>query len=411
MLRLQANMELPRKESPFYNHFYKGKTILIKISGQEIARNDFARTINDIKKLTKNGVKFIIVFGGGKQINQKIADEQTVIINGIRNTTAEILDTAVLPAYNEIFEKLKKAFSDVKNCCFLKPQDVICNYKEQKKFGEVGTVENINIPKHYCQIIVMGFVGQLNGQSVYSQHRVAMGGLVNINADEIIEWLLNSPLDINEFFFLTTTGGVLNNNEQKVHLITDITLDKIIQGENKDIAVNGGMLKKMKEIKKILPQAAKIVITDIYGIPKEIESWQGNGTLIIDTKQHVIEKITEQEKIVVEEILKFYIKKGIINKLTDQEMQNILTNHYLFKVKGSPLGGFSLIENGNNSEIKGLWSNTLGTGIINILIKHIIKLAKQKKESLIMATENKSIKQVLIGNNFVPQSNYFVFEI
>lgn len=376
------------QEQFFYNKIYKNKIIILKIGGTELASISFAKTIKQIKKLANKGIKFIIVFGGGIQIDKEWAKNNSnprPKKNGIGITTIDVLDKAVLPAYENIVKYLKKEFR--KETYFFNKKDVICNYKNRAKFGEVGQIRKINIPKKIAKINVIGFVGQLKNNKY-----------VNINADEIVSSLLVSIKSIIEVIFLTPTGCVLDKNDRRVGLITNKTLDQIIKGKDVNIIAQDGMLQKLKEIKKLLPKIPKIAITNLDSLAQEIETWQGAGTLILDLNQHKISKIAEYEKAIVKKILLFHKKDDKTFCWNKNEFDDILDHHYIFKIKDSPLGGFSFFQMQDKIIIKALWSDYVSIEIIDSVIKYIKSMTRKENKKIFVQTNNKKICEILAKN-------------
>ncbi len=374
------------QEKLFYDKLYKNKIIILKIGGTEIESTKILTTIKQIQKLSKKAIKFIIVFGGGAQIDKEWSNTHSKSRpkkDGIGVTTKEVLEQAVIPAYDKIVRFFKKEFSN--NVHFFSKDDVICEYKNKPKFGEVGKIINIKTPKKLPVISTIGFVGKLKTNNQYA----------NINADEIVLALLKNFNKIAEIIFLTPTGCVLDVKKSRVGVITKNALDKIIQGKQENIKVDGGMLQKLKEIKKLLPQIPKIAITNLDSLAQEIETWKGSGTLILDASQHAIEKITVKEKPIIEKILHLYKKYDKTFSWQKKEFKEILDNHYIFKIKDSPLGGFSFFEDKDRIIIKALWSDHVGIGIIKAIVKSLKKQAKLKNKILYITSSKKEINKIL----------------
>ena len=70
-------------------------TIIVKIGGSTLGRHD--TTLRDIVSLQKNGIKPIVVHGGGKIISEWMEKQgiKPKFVNGLRVTDAKSLDIAV----------------------------------------------------------------------------------------------------------------------------------------------------------------------------------------------------------------------------------------------------------------------------------------------------------------------------
>ena len=376
------------QEKFFYHKLYKNKIIILKIGGTELASPELKIAIQQIKKLAKKNIKFIIVFGGGAQIDREWSRKNKKPRpkkDGLGVTTKEVLAQAVVPAYDKIIKSIEKEFT--KDVYFFNKESVVCKYKNKPKFGEVGKIINLKIPSKLPAISVIGFVGKLKINNQYA----------NINADEIVLALLKRIKNIIEIIFLTSKGCVLDKEGNRVSVMTKNTLTKVIQDKHKNIKAECGMLQKLKEIQKLLPQIPKIAITNLGSLAQEIETSKGSGTLILNTSHYAIERIKIIEKPIITNILKACKKDNTTLNWSGKELKEILNNHYLLKIQNSPLGGFSFFEN-KDIVVKALWSDYIGNGLIEAMIKYLKKQAKEKNKALYIHSRNQEINKILIDN-------------
>jgi amino-acid N-acetyltransferase len=86
-----------RHSSPYINA-HRGRTFVIHLSGDVVARDDFSHLVHDLALLNSLGVRLVLVHGAQSQIDAKLADAQiqTQRVNGLR-----ITDTAILPKVQE----------------------------------------------------------------------------------------------------------------------------------------------------------------------------------------------------------------------------------------------------------------------------------------------------------------------
>src|SRR5436189_45204 len=80
-----------------YDSLYKGKTLVVKVSGAEIASDDFVILAEDIRWLVHRGVRIILVYGGGAQIDEQYGRSRQKV-DGVGVTDPSVMAEGVLPA-------------------------------------------------------------------------------------------------------------------------------------------------------------------------------------------------------------------------------------------------------------------------------------------------------------------------
>jgi bifunctional N-acetylglutamate synthase/kinase len=257
-------------EEKYYLNVYRGKTVILKISGAEIANPDFKKGAEQIAGLIHQGIKFILIFGGGRQIDLEWAKKHPNIKrpkkDGIGITTQEVLKSAVIPAYRSARTKLAEFFKDSK---FLDADQLVAHIKDFDKYGYAGVADCITGLDKDAGLTVLGFLGKERGQ------------LLNINADEIIKTVINTHKEIAEVMMLTGSGGVLDVKGKIVPTLTYSDIQKILKGDDPNVIADGGMLKKLKEVSDLLKSIDKVAIIHADQIKKELLTRDGAGTLCV----------------------------------------------------------------------------------------------------------------------------------
>lgn len=376
---------LQTKEQTLFQKFYKNKTLLIKVSGTEIATPEFQQTTRDIKALIADQIKVLLIFGGGNQIDSHWEKNGNKFPrpkhNGIAITSEKVFYEAVQPAYTEIIEKLKSAFCNTQNSQFIHPSELNAIFKDYNQWGYTGTPVAIDLDFDKA-LNVIGFVGGTK-----------TGEVLNINADEIVTLLIQQyQQKINEVIFATQTGGVLNQQGEIVPLLTRENLEKILQGKHPQIQVTQGMQKKLEEIKSLLDLTPKIAITNTTGIYNEITQLYGSGTLCINLEQAQIQPLSSPE--LFQTAYKYNVASGDWKTRSPEEQMQLMENHFVLFVKNSPLGGFSL----SNQKcpltqkealcLECWWSSDQGNGIGSKLLEIAIEKAKSLQQDLFLYTKN-----------------------
>ncbi|MEK7524264.1 MAG: hypothetical protein AAB588_04525 [Patescibacteria group bacterium] len=335
-------------------HTRDKETILLKIGGQEL-ENGMDKLIENIAHFVKEGLKFILVFGGGPQIDAKWNGSHTAprqMMGGVGVTTHDVLKDAVIPAYEEIAGKLKALLPGI---FIVPPSDVVCTQDEQ--YGLVGEVQSVqNIPLHEQPLIGVGFLGVEQGS----------GKLLNVNGDSLARELAEQfHEEIGQVMLLTAIKGVIDDTKKVRPLILSENLDAMLADTYPGITVRGGMAKKIAEIKQMLEHVSKVALTDIDGFPGELEKWRGEGTLFVRSDALSLQPLDAHSERIFDKVYKDHVASGIFRPRTPQEMETLKAHHRVLNVGGSPVGGYSLVpqNGGEYAELSVLWAGYEGNGL------------------------------------------------
>ena len=350
------------READAYDALYSGKTLLLKVSGSEIESEDFPKLIEDIRFLLQKGIKIILVYGGGEQINRHYGKPR-IKLGGVGVTDSDVLWQGVLPANAEIKEKLREALPEG---IYYDSYELPCDPHPESNLGNVGVPQGMILSDE--SLHVLGFVGDIGGKPA------------NVNADDIAHVIAEHfGEDIEEAIFLTNTGGVLAEDASVVTLLTQKRIRAVLEGEDSTVKVDGGMRKKLKSVEDMLPLVGKIVITKTDGLRDEVEQWKGSGTLCLDSTIAEAGAMLALEEPIFDAIFAELVSKGVFRERTEDEIRKLKAHHRMLRVKSSPLGGFSLIPHGEWLELCTLWAGTVGNGVGQLLLESAIKEANGRK--------------------------------
>lgn len=366
--------DVPR-EAQAYADILHGRTLVLKASGAEINGPDFSVLAEDVRDLVSRGVKIVLVFGGGDQINEhygKFSAEPRTKIDGVGVTDENVLRHGVLPAFRDIRGKIAKALPEA---TILETDDLVCDYTEDRRYGFVGVPKELILPD--TNLSVVGFAGKVGNEEV------------NVNADDVAMQLARQCKDeIEELILLTGTGGVLDNKGKVVSLLSDAKLDEIIEGRSKSVSVNGGMLKKIKEVRRALDLVGKVVITKTSALERELLQWMGDGTLCIDGKQMKAGSMRYTEGPIFDAVYAEHVRTGVFRPRSAHEVERLKMNHKVVRIKNSPLGGFSPVPNGDWLELGAVWAGTIGNGVGRMVMDASLEHAGKRKMFALSADED-----------------------
>lgn len=369
-------------EEKIYKDIYKGKLIVIKISGSDIISPFFDEAVLDIKELIKKDVKIIFVFGGGVQIDywyfKNTGKENRQKRNGVGITTEEVLEKGVKDAYKANCDKVKEAFFEILgDSKFIDPEELLCK-RSSPELEFVGSPEEIKIDLGK-KLNIVGFLG-----------KDIENGLLNVNSDEIVSFLVDN-YDVNEVVFTTQKGGLLDNNGDLVASVRKKTIGKIIDGAFEYVSADGGMKKKLQEIYKLLHKVNKVSITKLQFIYEELMRFEGSGTLCFNFYNYKFIKLEDRD--LFDFVNEYYVSGNYWKPRTKEKMDLLFDSHYVFSVEGSIFGGYSLSETDlpesiqtNNDKTGYLfecyWSANERNGIGSEILEHIKERAKIAKKRL-----------------------------
>ena len=270
----------------FINAFYESKfrdaLFIIKASGSVIedknARNNL---IKDIRSLTLQGIKVILVYGGGHMIDTTL-EERGIEIK--KEGGRRITDAATIAVMRHViggdlslsvYEAMQRNSLDGLNFNAVPANwmDVDLRSKQPVDFGFVGDVKNVH---------TRPILRKLKGTNFMACPCLAItqdGDLCNINADTIATELA-SGLKADKLIFMSDVDGVQVNNEVAL-MLTSTDIPKLIA----DGVATGGMKVKLENCLDALDAGVKRIHL-INGLREnalhnEILDSVGPGTMIL----------------------------------------------------------------------------------------------------------------------------------
>lgn len=213
--------------------------IVFKCGGSSVddLSDDFFKNISSLQK---QGMKPVIVHGGGPAIKENLnkLNIESEFIDGLRKTTEEIIDVVEMVLSGTVNSSLTRRFNKTNlkalgisgtdnNLITAKP----INYE---KYGLVGEVESVNVEllnvllkEDYIPVISPLAVDQA-------------GNRYNINADTAAGSIAKA-LGAKQLIIVTDVAGILKNDE----LLKEVTIhdiEKLID----EGTIYGGMIPKVK---------------------------------------------------------------------------------------------------------------------------------------------------------------------
>jgi acetylglutamate kinase len=229
----------------------EGQVVVVKFGGSAVLNEHVLDTlIDDTLSLVNQGVKVIVVHGGGNAVNEAVAaaGKTTEKINGLRVTDSETLAIAVA-TFVDLNEKLTEKFRakggralgfSSKSANPFITEKLGPVYKDEERFdlGWVGEIVSIDtrLLESWLYADWLPIIPPLGLDNE--------GHYYNINADHAA-LAIASALQSDALFFLTDVPGVLESvtdPSSRIKHLTPAAAESYIQSG----AISGGMLPKIK---------------------------------------------------------------------------------------------------------------------------------------------------------------------
>ncbi len=245
--------------------------IVIKFGGHAMGQNS-ADWMRELALRFKAGERFVIVHGGGPQIDQqlKIRNIEKKMINGFRYTDSETMKVVEMvltgTVLRSVVRSLIKAGLPAVGITGSDTGLLEVDYKDKEKLGLVGVVNKVN-PKLLHDLLDMGYLPVIAPVANDSN-----GTALNINAD-LAAGAIAGALRATQMLFLTDVPGIYANWPDQSSLIQSIGVQQL-----KDITFTEGMVPKVEAaINAIESGALSSRVIDGNSIESFVSALNGEG--------------------------------------------------------------------------------------------------------------------------------------
>jgi acetylglutamate kinase len=252
---------------------------VFKYGGHAISEGETVDPIIEhLSKVIKSGAKFVVVHGGGPQINRELEIHgiKSEMVGGFRKTTPEVFQVVQRTLSGEVLRNLTNQFiSQGINAVGISAGDgsLIRAKIAKPELGLVGVVSAVN-PDLLINLMAQGVT------PIISPIAVDSDGLgLNMNAD-LIAAAIGGALGAEAVLFSTDVSGIYRNWPDETSLIDSIKVDELA---NISADFEGGMIPKAQAAINAIASGAKSVrIFDGRSVANLISALDGNtGTLVL----------------------------------------------------------------------------------------------------------------------------------
>ncbi len=264
---------------------YRHRTVVVKIGGNSIADDElFLKKIaRQVKFLRQNGVRVVLVHGGGPQIDDALRQKKIEIAKGSdgRRITSPAAMRVVHKVMNEMNRKVGQALID--EGCSKEKILTAAGYKgyfvvaepldpgnDGNRSGKPKSVftKDISRALDSAKIVVLHSVGiGADGQTAY-----------NINGDDYA-MAVAIALKAKRLMLVTNVMGVYDKKRERITAIDQTTADQLIA----EGVITGGMVPKVESALWVVKQGVGgVAIIDghrPWAILAEMLTHEGFGTL------------------------------------------------------------------------------------------------------------------------------------
>jgi len=324
-------------DSPYLDIYKESwKYLVIKISWTFLENEDFSLFASYLLELKQKKIPLILVYGWWDQITknyfQTTGKTRKRWDDGINITSKCLLDNGVIPAYNEIGEKLKNALWE-SNIHIFQKEDIFC--KSLENAWEVWCVESFKKSFQEDKINIIPFVW-VSCDDITK--------VLNINADDIVPEIVRFVKgEVSNILYLTGAWWLKNKDWKIVSFLTKKKLEKILHEWDESICFDGQMRKKLQSILDCINNgSSKATIVDMIGLKWELEGFW-TGTMIVDLEKAKFKPLEKRE--LFDFIYKEKVGKGEWRERTKEEKDEIFQNYQVLEIKGTILWWYALMDN------------------------------------------------------------------
>ncbi len=278
---------MENNDSEYLDIYKWDKYLVLKISWELLEKDDFSEFIEYVKHLKQIGIPIILVYGWWSQISQKYKEntwEKRKKWSDWKNiTTKEILKEWVLPANEDILNKLLTAF-EWSEINIFSPEDI--DVKKIDWLGEVWAPLSFNKKFDPKKINIIPFVWQKQWSD----------NLLNINADDIVKMMSDYFSEqISKIIFLTWTWWLLDKKSELITFLSKENLERVLNKKHENIEVEWWMLKKLESILAILKNwVKKVTVTGLSDLKTEMELIDWSWTMFMNLQKATFKKLKDK---------------------------------------------------------------------------------------------------------------------
>lgn len=264
---------------------YHHRIVVIKIGGNSIAEDEhfLDKIAKQVKFLRQNGVRVVLIHGGGPQIDNALRDKNIVTTKGKdgRRITSPQAMRVVAKVMNDMNRRVAKALLD--QGCSKDKILIAASYKEH--FVVADPLDRTNLDNRSGKpktVRTREILRALEDSRIVVLHSVGVGAdgktLYNINGDDYAMEVAIA-LRAKRLILVTNVAGVYDKRRERIPAIDTALATQLIE----EGVINGGMIPKVESALWVVKQGVGgVAIIDghrSWAILAEMLTHEGFGTL------------------------------------------------------------------------------------------------------------------------------------
>ena len=264
---------------------YHHRTIVIKIGGNSIAEDEhfLIKIAKQVKFLRANGVRVVLIHGGGPQIDQALRAKKiefTKAADGRRITSPKAM-RVIRTVTNQMNREVAQALVDAG----ISKEKVLCAARHPRFFVQAGPIDpddEHNRSGRPMAVATEEIIRALNKGRVAVLHFIGLGRdgktTYNVNGDDYA-MAVAIALNAKRLILVTNVSGVLDKQRKRIPAIDEEAASQLIA----EGVITGGMLPKVESALWVVKQGVGgVAIIDgnrPWAILAEMLTHEGFGTL------------------------------------------------------------------------------------------------------------------------------------
>lgn len=266
---------------------YQDRTVVIKIGGNSIHEDEhfLTKIAKQVKFLRANGVRVILIHGGGPQIDQALRDKKIETSKGAdgRRITSPKAMRVVQKVMKDINLEVVQALIDEG----IRKDKILAASKHPRYFVHAAPLDEEDDGLHNRSgkpksVVTHDIEKALDQGRVIVMHSVAIGGdgktVFNINGDDYAT-AVAIAVEAKRLVLVTNVAGVLDKHRNRIPAIDQDMADELIS----EGVIHGGMVPKVESALWVVKQGVGgVAIIDGFkpwALLAEMLTHEGYGTL------------------------------------------------------------------------------------------------------------------------------------
>ena len=266
---------------------YEDRTVVIKIGGNSIAEDDtfLGKVARQVKFLRANGVRVVLVHGGGPQIDQALRDKKIDTVKGADGR--RITPPKAMPIVRKVMSDMNREVVQALINAGCMKEKIFAASRHPRILVEAEPLDSDDGGQHNRSgkpraVSIKDIEKQLDQRKIVVMHSIGVGNdgkaLFNINGDDYA-MAVAIAVAAKRLILVTNVAGVLDKNRHRIPAIDQDMADQLIA----DGVITGGMVPKVESALWVVKQGVGgVAIIDGFtqgAILAEMLTHEGLGTL------------------------------------------------------------------------------------------------------------------------------------